>query len=314
MKNILIFGKGYIGSNLNNYLASDSEKITVTCISRNELNYLDNKSLYNFFKLCAKKKLIFDSVINAVGFTGTKNIDDAEIEKDLCWLLNVIFPSQLVNIANQFDVTKIINISSGCIFNGGDTCYTEQDIPNFGLFNEDSSFYSKSKHAAELMLSHTYDNVFNIRIRMPFGEINSSRNLFQKLLKYDTLLNHANSVSYIYDVFNFIYNCVINDVIPVGIYNVVNTGVFEAKKFHTIALEHENELIKANLVKANHLKKVKIINLDEFNKSKLTTCKRSNVVLSNNSAVNALGAEFNTITDQFLQQILKQLIINSTNV
>ncbi len=312
---VLVFGKGYIGSNVSNFLSYDADNIRVYNINRQQVNYLQSGELTNFLEKCKKDGIEFDVVINAVGYTGSHNVDDAESEKDLCWHLNVTFPSMLAKVVNDFKIKKLIHISSGCIFDKGNKAWTEFDVPNFGMFDDASSFYSRSKHACELLLSHTYNNVYNIRIRMPLGEIVSNRNLLQKLLKYEAWLNCDNSVTYIYDLFNFVYNTIITDDIQFGLYNVVSGGTFRAEVFYEIALKHERDLIKAKLVKPYHLKNVEILDYPEFLDRELTVANRSNAILSNNIAVAALGAEFHNISDTtFLEKTLIRLIENASTI
>ena len=150
---------------------------------------------------------------------------------------------------------------------------------------------------------------------MPLGEIVSNRNLLQKLLKYEAWLNCDNSVTYIYDLFNFVYNTIITDDIQFGLDNVVSGGTFRAEVFYEIALKHERDLIKAKLVKPYHLKNVEILDYPEFLDRELTVANRSNAILSNNIAVAALGAEFHNISDTtFLEKTLIRLIENASTI
>jgi dTDP-4-dehydrorhamnose reductase len=90
-----------------------------------------------------------------------------------------------------------MQISSGCIFDGYEKEWTEEDTPNFGMFNP-SSFYSRCKHAFELASRDLPGTV--IRIRMPFGEEKSERSLLSKLLKYDRIIDMRNSKTCIEDL------------------------------------------------------------------------------------------------------------------
>ena len=89
-----------------------------------------------------------------------------------------------------------------------------------------SSWYSKTKHACEMMM-HDKD-VYILRIRMPFCNTTSERNIIMKLLKYDNIINEVNSMTCIGDLCEFIMLFMVDIVerdtpgIPYGIYNVVN--------------------------------------------------------------------------------------------
>ncbi len=130
------------------------------------------------------------------------------------------FPTILAQFCKQHGI-KIINVSSGCIYDGSDV-YTENDEPDFGLLNQDSSWYSKTKHAAELCL-HNFDNVYTLRIRMPVcNDFNAAKNYLCKILKYNNILNEVNSKTVIDDLL-LVINKIINiQDLPSGIYNCVN--------------------------------------------------------------------------------------------
>ena len=189
--NILILGKGYIG----NYLNDRLQKVaTVDFENRRWFDYTNARILNKRFK---EKK--YDYVINCSGFTGRPNVDQGEEEKELCYKLNTFVPLKVSNICKLHDI-NYIHISSGCIYNGYEKQYTEEDEPNFGLFNEESSTYSKSKHAYELGC----DYGLTLRVRMPFCDELHERSILTKLLNYDKLVNYVNSKTYIPDLLDFI--------------------------------------------------------------------------------------------------------------
>ena len=161
---VLIVGKGFIGHHLANFLAGDTN-FEVHAISYEQINYRDNNILTEFIEEYRSTGTEFDALINCAGFTGKKNVDDAEKEKELVWLLNAVLPVTLASVAQACNIPSFINISSGCIFTGydDDKGYTEDKIPNFGLFDEDSSFYSKTKHAGELALTSSF-KVFSLNL------------------------------------------------------------------------------------------------------------------------------------------------------
>ncbi|KKN04190.1 hypothetical protein LCGC14_1099810, partial [marine sediment metagenome] len=147
--------------------------------------------------------------------------------------------------------------------------YTEEDTPNFGMFNSESSFYSKTKHVAEMML-HGGDPEpmlgWLFRIRMPFCGEDIPRNYFNKLLGYDNLISMNNSMTSVDDLCEFTYKFIKGSkYLPYGAYNVVNEGAMCAEDIVKIMrMEH--------LTNPNH----KFISLDELQ----TKAKRSNCVLS----------------------------------
>ena len=189
--NILILGKGYVGNYLNDRLQAIA---SVDFENKRWFNYTNARILNKRFK---EKK--YDYVINCSGFTGRPNVYQGEQEKELCYKLNTFVPLKVSNICKLHNI-NYIHISSGCIYNGYEKQYTEDDEPNFGLFNEESSTYSKRKHAYELGC----DYCITLRVRMPFCDELHERSILTKLLNYDKLVNYVNSKTYIPDLLDFI--------------------------------------------------------------------------------------------------------------
>jgi len=145
---------------------------------------------------------------------------------------------------------------------------------------------------------------------MPISDINSKRNLLNKILNYKTLLNHKNSITYIYDLFNYIYNIVINKDFVSGIYNIVSDGVFEPELLLKVLKNNKKELIEKKVISKDHFDQVTLVNLKEFYKKDLTKAARSNIIMSNKNASNVINYKFNKINEKFLDQIVKNYINN----
>ena len=260
MKNILLLGKGYIGENLNKYLISKSD-IKSNIYSKKDLNYLDINTLNKYFE--QNQSIQIDYIINCVGYTGRPNVEGCENDKETCWKYNVKLPILLTEVASYWNI-PIIHISSGCVYTGYEKDYTEEDEPNFGIYNQISSFYSKTKHACELSLKNTNSYIF--RIRMPFSQKSSERNYIDKILKYENLISYSNSLTNINDLNEFIYKFInLKNKPKYGIYNVTNQGAANAKEITQI-------LKKYNLENKNW----KFLDQDEMN----FKVARSNCVLS----------------------------------
>lgn len=223
-KKIAIFGKGYVGT----YLHDDKQNIYETqCYSKGEHRYHETDK---FIKILENTKP--DYVINACGYTGRPNVDACEDDKQKCWDLNVNLPVTMSTICDTLNI-PFIHISSGCIYSGYDKNFTEEDQPNFGLSDKRSSWYSKTKHAAEIQMAGT--NAYIFRIRMPFCSSTHERNFLSKILKYDNLIEFPNSMTSIHDFVEFVWKFInrieLENTIDIqpehkevrpGIYNVCN--------------------------------------------------------------------------------------------
>lgn len=229
---ILILGSGYIATHLRTALTNSG--FIVKMISSKTVNYHDEKIFW--------RELNFefdpDFVVNCSGFTGRPNIDEAEGKKKECWELNVASPCRCAELTTKVG-KRYIQIGSGCIYTGYDADFTESDEPNFGLFNDESSFYSKTKHAFEVMTSHLPISI--IRIRMPITALHDDRSYLSKILKYDKLIDYKNSKTYIPDLCEFVATLIKKkEELPYeyNIYNVVNPNPLTTSEVVDIMKKH----------------------------------------------------------------------------
>lgn len=190
LSEVLILGDGYVGNHLFEFLSKSGHNVTKK--SSKDLNYHEKPILSKFLR-----NHDFDTVVNCSGFTGRPNIDEAESKKDICWFLNVLSPLGVNTVCQTLGI-NYIHVSSGCIYDGYEKDFTEEDVPNFGLFSDVSSFYSKSKHAFEIHSEELSNTI--LRIRMPFAPDDSERNYLSKIKKYNNLIQYKNSKTYIPDL------------------------------------------------------------------------------------------------------------------
>lgn len=239
MINVLILGKGFLGKSL--FVKLDQVKtIDVRLYSKSELDYTDPFKLNEHF--ASDGSGAPDVVINTSGYTGRPNIDAAEYDKANCWKYNVVVPKTIHDVCDIFSV-PMIHISSGCVYNGYEKEFTEDDIPNFGLYTDESSFYAKTKHAAETLMS----NAYHFRIRMPFTCRDDPRNYFNKIAGYEKLISMPNSMTCLEDLNQFIFDAlsvVQNGTMRPGIYNVVNPGFATAKDIIQMMMKEEQSLVQ----------------------------------------------------------------------
>ena len=241
-KKILILGKGFIGERLQKTLNC---QIT-DCLIR---SYKDAEKIIKRYN----PKII----INCIGMTGKRNVDDCELDIDGVLLANSFIPVILSEVALRNNI-KLVHISSGCIFNFD----YEKDKP----ISEESEnyffqlFYSRSKIYAERAIEKLarLHNILIVRIRIPLLNAKHPKNVLDKLLKYNKVIDVPNSVTYIPDFIRAVEHLIKVDAR--GIYNVVNKGGLRypnlmklyqkyvpSFKFKTIALNRLG-LVRTNLL------------------------------------------------------------------
>jgi len=271
---ILILGKGYIG----HYISSANTKHDITNIGKSDLDYSKPEIFIPYLKGSN-----FDWIVNCSGYTGKPNVDSCEDDKENCYHYNVTVPLYLTRVANDLNI-PIVHIGSGCIYNGYDKKYTENDLPNFGADSFESSFYSKTKDAFEKLSSSM--NRYILRIRIPFNEVPEPKNYLYKLLHYDNLINKQNSVTNVNDLVNFVYKF-IEKKPQLGVYNVTNTGSIDARTI--ISLMRNNFLDN---------EKWKFIEIEDAN----FKVQRSNCIL-NTDKIKKLGLELPDVNESMIYSI-----------
>jgi len=205
-KGILILGKGFIGERLQKELDCRIDGSMINCFS-------DAEELI--------KKYHPKIIINCIGITGRRNVDDCELEEDATLLANSFVPVILAEVCLRSNI-KLVHISSGCIFN--------YDYKKNKPIKENSQdyyfrlFYSRSKIYAERALealSRDY-NILITRIRIPLLNAKHPRNVLDKLIRYKKVIDIANSVTYVPDFIRALKHLIKID--GRGVYNVVNKG------------------------------------------------------------------------------------------
>lgn len=247
----LIFGNGFIGNRLANFIEDST-------ISYSRINTIDD--IFNQIE-----EYNPETAINCVGKTGRPNVDWCESHRDETFFSNVTVPTMMAEACKETDI-YMVHIGSGCIYETkikNDCCsdigFSENDKPNFR-----GSFYSRTKIFSQKILSE-YDNILQLRIRMPIDNIQSPRNLIDKLINYKQVINVPNSITYIPDLIATAKKLI--NMHETGIFNVVNPG----------AITHEQILhMYRNIVDPN-FDMPEFIPLDKLD----TIARRSNCVLYN---------------------------------
>jgi len=203
MVKYLILGNGFIGNRLNDLLpASHLDDIRIKSVEDAERVIVNHVPKY---------------IINCIGKTGRPNVDWCEDHKEETMFSNVVVPTMIAIACGRWgDAVKMVHIGSGCIYENTYGEKTEDDEPNFY-----GSFYSRTKIMAERALKE-FDNVLQLRIRMPVDFLPDDRNLITKLVKFDNVIDFPNSVTTISTLVEAIGELCRLD--KKGIFNVVEKG------------------------------------------------------------------------------------------
>lgn len=271
--NVLILSKGYISTKIYNKL---NKKYNLFRLSKSELDYTDGENLEFYI---ADNNIEF--VINCYGYTGSPNVDTCELEKKQCYQRNVIDNLKILKALTILDI-PFIHIDSGCVYSDEDAgvYFTENDPANFGFLNPTSSYYSKCKDLFQTLaneLQYT-QNGYIFRIRMPYDEyIYDQKNYLYKLLHYNKLVSYYNSLTNI-NVLIDIIDKTIGSNISFGIYNIVDSGVFNA--LYILSLLYENEIKNTNFKSIPEIED-NLYTVDSLLSEGIIKARRSNCILSN---------------------------------
>lgn len=247
------------------------------------------------------KKYNPDVLINCIGKTGSPNIDWCENNKFATYEANTALPILLAEYCKTYSI-KLIHIGSGCIYYGqSPNIFYGNDIDNNPIkvdlgwretdFANPASFYSTSKYACDILLEKMF-NTAVLRIRMPLSSKNHPRNLINKLIKYNKVIDIPNSVTFMDDLVRCVAWAIQKDIS--GTFHVTNPQTLTAtqimKEYQKYVPEHQFSTI------------------DEQELGSLTLAKRSNCVLD---TTKLRQAGFNmTLAEEALKKCMFDYIQN----
>jgi dTDP-4-dehydrorhamnose reductase len=201
----LILGGGYIGQKLKTALGAK-------LISARIETYADVEKVI--------KKYHPAVLINCIGHTGKRNVDDCELVPDKTLSANTFVPILLAEAAFRHKI-KLVHISSGCIYHYDykkHNAIREERIPDyFDLFYSRTKIYTE--HVLMQLALRKDTNILITRIRVPLDSEPHPKNLLTKLIKYQKVIDAPNSVTYIPD-----YIAALKHLLKInarGIYNTV---------------------------------------------------------------------------------------------
>ena len=173
-----------------------------------------------------------DAVLNAAGVVGKPNVDWCETHQIETINGNTVLPV-MIAAACQKRAVYLLHMGTGCVFYGysdDPKGWKESDTPN------PSAVYTRSKHAADLVLS-TLPNVGIARIRMPVDGQPSPANLTTKLASFPKVADVINSVTVVDDMIEVFHELLARRA--AGIFHVTNPGAIK----HREIIEMYNEIV-----------------------------------------------------------------------
>ena len=255
MKFLLFGHKGWIGKQLFELLKLNSDIEIITTDIR-----VDNYDEIEKFIINTKP----DRIISVIGRTYGDNmnsIDYLEQKGNLKININdnLYSPLNLALISNKYNI-HFTYMGTGCIFNGYEQEYTEDDEPNFF-----GSSYSIVKGFTDKIIKK-FDNTLNVRIRMPItNDITSNRNFINKIINYKKICSMNNSMSVLPDLLPLMIDMIIKK--EIGTINLTNPDYIS----HNEILELYKEIINPDFKWEN-------MTIEEQNKILLS--ERSNNILN----------------------------------
>lgn len=208
------------------------------------------------------------AVVNAAGKTGRPNVDWCETHQAETFRANVEGPLVLARACESLGA-YLLHLGSGCIYYGPSPTpsgWREDDFAN------PTSFYSRTKYAADLVLSRL-PHVGIARLRMPIDGTPGARNLITKLAGYKQVIDVENSVTVVDDLIGVVRGLV--ERRACGVFHATNPGTMRHRDL--LALYRE-------LVDPKHT--YELIDEDQLVARGLAAKGRSNCVLSSERLAN----------------------------
>lgn len=175
MKILILGSNGMAGHVITKYLSGQG--YSVTTFARSNASILgDVENQKEVTKLFNKIKNDFDFIINCIGLL----VQDSNSNPDKAAIVNAWFP-HMVEKSISDSKTKLIHLSTDCVFNGDKGNYVESDI------HTETNFYGKSKSYGEV--NNHKDITFRMSIIGPEIKSNGTGLMHWFINKSDPIVN-----------------------------------------------------------------------------------------------------------------------------
>lgn len=252
MKILFYGGNGWIASQFIPLLQGKGHEVILSSIRVDDINKLQEEL----------NSVNPDRVICFIGRThgpGFNSIDYLEQKGKLVENIrdNLFSPVSLAMLCDKLSI-HLTYLGTGCIFNVDDpsSCmFSENDDPNFF-----GSSYSIVKGYTDRLM-HLFENILNVRIRMPITADNHPRNFITKIVSYKKICSVANSMTVLPCLLPYLVDMI--EKKEIGTINLCNPGIIS----HNEILEMYKEIIDFSITWEN-------ISIDE--QDSILSSKRSN--------------------------------------
>ena len=233
MSDIVIFGPGFLGHRL-------ASELPGAVLVRTDIT--DREAVRATLE--THKPSV---VINTAAKTGTPNVDWAETHQVETYRANVIGALHVAEVCAAMGA-YLLHIGSGCIYYGRSPSRPDgwhEDDPG-----NPYAFYTRSKYAADLMLSRL-PNVGIARVRLPVDGQPHARNLITKLANYTRVVDVENSVTVVEDFVHVARELVARKA--TGIFHVTNPGIMRHRDLLALYREMVDPGYKCEFISADDL-------------------------------------------------------------
>ncbi len=271
--NVLIFGRGQLGTYYKEYFESRGDTVVAPKVDITEADAV----------MQAVVDATPDFVINAAAKT---DIDWCEQNRGECFAVNTLGADNIGAACEQRGV-YLYQISSGCVQKSvdGQPIHTEDD-PVGPL-----CFYAWTKVWAEELLLHRMNTgtlkVLILRPRQLLSATVSPRNAITKFLTYNKFIDTKNSCTIVEDLMD-VTGALVDDRVT-GVYNVVNPGIITPFEIATML----KEIVKPEM---------EFTKIDKEELNAMTLAERVDCVLSGEK-LEGLGFQLKEIHER-LREIL----------
>lgn len=183
---ILILGNGYMGRAFSAECQRRGLEFFVA--TRAENRYDDPACFYDMLSAPGKPTL----VINTAAWCPAPSVDLCKHDPGRAVEANALLPLMLAKACALFRV-PLCHLSTGCQFDEQKE-YEETNPPTRG-WNGYCGTYVGSKNLGERLLSD-FEQVYILRLRLPFDEFDHPRNYLTKLASFPKVFDHVNSLTH----------------------------------------------------------------------------------------------------------------------